>query len=239
MYLDIKNQKEKYPLYPSKIIAMGLNYHNHIAENESLTIRGFNSDIPQEPVLFPKSSNALTGHEKPIILPAILDEYHFPDERTDYEGELAVILSRECKNIKKEDAYDYILGYTIANDVSQRNIQNKDPSGWYRGKSFDTFLPIGPILVQKEELPNVHQLRLTTKLNGKIVQDANTSEMIFNIPEIISFLSKNFTLFPGDIILTGTPGGVGPIKEGDLIEVTIEGIGTLRNFVLREKRGSL
>ncbi len=192
--LPIRNKSQNYHLKPSKILAVGLNYHTHIEENDKLNVRGFDAIIPTEPVIFPKSSNALTYHNMPILLPALIKDYSFSEERTDYEGELAVIIGTKCKNVSENDAMAMVLGYTIANDVSQRNIQNHDKSGWYRGKSFDTYLPMGPELVLKEDVENINNLRLVTRLNGKVVQDSNTSNMIFKIPKLISFLSKNFTL---------------------------------------------
>jgi 2-keto-4-pentenoate hydratase/2-oxohepta-3-ene-1,7-dioic acid hydratase in catechol pathway len=235
MKLPIKNYPgQMYTVRPSKIIAIGLNYKTHIAESDKLNIRGFTAEEPTEPVIFPKTPNAITGCGTPIILPAIAESYGFENVRTDYEGELAVIIGKKCKNITKEKAADYIYGYTAANDVSQRNIQNADKSGWFRGKSFDTFLPLGPQVVLHKDIENVQNLRLVTRLNGITVQDSNTNVMIFPINELVAFLSKNFTLEAGDIILTGTPSGVGELHVGDSIEIEIEQIGILRNTVEKE-----
>lgn len=176
--------------------------------------------------------SAIVGPGDAIVLPKILGDYRFADERTDYEGELAVIVGKECRDISKENALEYVLGVTCANDVSQRNIQNGDRSGWFRGKSFDTFLPLGPRIVPLTEIDDVQNLRLRTRINGETVQDGNTEQMIFPVAETIAFISRNFTLFPGDIILTGTPAGVGPLKGGDAIDVEIDGIGTLSNTVV-------
>ena len=143
------------------------------------------------------------------MIPRFLDDYGFEDQRTDYEGELAVIIKDRCKNVRIEDALKHIFGFTCINDVSQRNLQTGDRSGWFRGKSLDTFAPVGPKVVLLEDLPDPQNLRLQTRLNGKTVQDSNTSFMIFPIRETIAFISKNFTLMPGDIIATGTPSGVG------------------------------
>lgn len=223
---------DTYSVGPSKIVALGLNYHSHIAESTSVNVRGFDTNVPKEPILFPKMPSAIVGPGDAIVLPKILGDYRFADERTDYEGELAVIVGKECRDISKENALEYVLGVTCANDVSQRNIQNGDRSGWFRGKSFDTFLPLGPRIVPLTEIDDVQNLRLRTRINGETVQDGNTEQMIFPVAETIAFISRNFTLFPGDIILTGTPAGVGPLKGGDAIDVEIDGIGTLSNTVV-------
>lgn len=233
--LPISGKNETYEVKPEKIIALGLNYTSHIKESESLKVKGFTNEVPQEPVLFTKTTNVLIGNDDDIVIPEFLQEYKFENPRVDYEAELAFIIKKQCKNVRIEDAYNYILGFTCMNDVSQRNIQNLDKSGWFRGKSFDTFGPIGPCLVLKEDIGDIQNLRIQCRLNGKTVQDANTNEMLFKIPEILSFVSKNFTLEKGDIILTGTPAGVGPMKHGDTVEVEIEKIGTLRNGVVSRK----
>jgi 2-keto-4-pentenoate hydratase/2-oxohepta-3-ene-1,7-dioic acid hydratase in catechol pathway len=217
---------------PQKIIALGLNYHDHIQEAASLNVKGIAKEIPSEPILFPKTPNVLIGPGEPIIIPSFLKEYHFDQLRVDYEAELAFLINQRCKNVAKQQAYDYILGFTCMNDVSQRNIQSLDKSGWFRGKSFDTFGPIGPIIVKTDDIDDAQNLAISCRLNGKIVQQSNTKHMIFSIPEIVAFISKNFTLEEGDIILTGTPAGVGPLKHGDIVEVEIENIGVLRNPVI-------
>ncbi len=232
--LPIANSTRNYPLEPTKIIALGLNYHTHIAESKSVNVQGFSGEVPPEPVLFAKTPNVLTGPGDPIIIPAFIREYKFENPRVDYEAELAFIVSRQCKNAKAENAYDYILGYTCFNDVSQRNFQKDDKAGWFRGKSLDTFGPAGPCLVLADDLPDPMNLGIECRLNGKVVQKSNTKYMIFPIPEIVAFVSKNFTLEPGDIILTGTPAGVGPMKGGDTVEVEIEKIGILSNPVVEE-----
>jgi 2-keto-4-pentenoate hydratase/2-oxohepta-3-ene-1,7-dioic acid hydratase in catechol pathway len=232
--LAVQGRAESYELNPSKIIALGLNYRDHIAESVSVKIKGFTADIPAEPILFPKTPNVLIGPEESIIIPAFLKDYNFKEPRVDYEAELAIIIKDRCKNVTVEQALYHIFGYTCMNDVSQRNIQNSDRSGWFRGKSLDTFGPVGPQIVLQEDLPNVQSLRICCRLNAKTVQDANTGDMIFDIPAIIAFVSRNFTLMPGDIISTGTPSGVGPLKHGDLVEVEIEGIGILKNPVVEE-----
>jgi len=221
---------------PSKIIALGLNYRSHIAESHTVKVHGFTEEIPKEPVLFPKTPNVLIGPGEPIVIPAFLLEYGFEDLRTDYEAELAVIMGKKCRNITPEEAFEHVLGYTCINDVSQRNIQTGDRSGWFRGKSLDTFGPIGPRIVLHEEIGDPQHLHIQCRLNGRIVQDADTVQMIFPVSEVIAFISKNFTLMPGDIIATGTPSGVGPIHHGDIVEVEIERIGVLSNPVLEEWR---
>lgn len=232
--LPIRNSSELYDVHPTKIIALGLNYTSHIAESHSLKVKGFTEEIPKEPILFPKTPNVLIGPEEPIIIPKFLKDYHFKELRTDYEAELAIIIKDRCKNVRPEDAMSHILGFTCINDVSQRNLQMGDRSGWFRGKSLDTFGPVGPRIVLTGDLPDPQNLRIQCRLNGKLMQDSNTRHMIFKIPEIISFISQNFTLMPGDIIATGTPSGVGRIKHGDTVEVEIEGIGILRNPVIEE-----
>jgi 2-keto-4-pentenoate hydratase/2-oxohepta-3-ene-1,7-dioic acid hydratase in catechol pathway len=230
--LPIKNSHDTYPVNPSKLIALGLNYRSHIAESVSVKVKGFTDEVPTEPLLFPKTPNVLIGPGQSIVIPGFLKEYGFKNLRTDYEAELAVIIGRTCKSIHADAAADHILGYTCMNDVSQRNIQNGDRTGWFRGKSLDTFGPIGPQVVLAEDITDPHHLNIRCRLNGKTVQEANTGQMIFKITEIISFISKNITLVPGDIILTGTPAGVGPLNHGDVVEVEIEQIGILENDVI-------
>ncbi len=221
----------EYRVNPSKIIALGLNYHAHIQESESVRVQGFTKDIPPEPILFAKTPNSLVGPDEEIVIPAILAEYDFETPRTDHEGELAFIIGRDCSHIQPEEAYDYIYGYTCMNDVSQRNIQNADRSGWFRGKSFDTFAPIGPRIVLQKDLGDPQALAIECRVNGELRQSGNTASMIFGIAETLSFISKNFSLRAGDIVLTGTPSGVGPLQHGDVVEVEVEGIGILSNPV--------
>ena len=225
-----------YCLNPSKIVALGLNYIEHIKESQSVDVQNFTDEIPKEPVLFPKTPNVLIGPGAPIILPAFVEEYGFENCRTDHEAELAIIIKERGKNIQVENAMEYILGFTCFNDISQRNLQKSDKSGWYRGKSLDTFGPIGPEIVPPELIGDPQNLDIQCRLNGKVVQQSNTRHMIFSIPQIIAFISRNFTLEPGDIIITGTPSGVGPLKDGDCVEVEIENIGTLRNPVQAERK---
>ncbi|MGD2187226.1 MAG: fumarylacetoacetate hydrolase family protein [Desulfobacterales bacterium] len=207
---------------PAKIICLGLNYFDHKEES------GF--EKPQKPLLFSKTQNALTGPFDPILLPRSCDQI-------DWEVELAVVIGREGKRILPEDALSHIAGFSIMNDVSGRQAQFADAQ-WFRGKSFDTFAPLGPALVTVDEVEDFQNLKLTASVNGEIMQNGSTADMIFDIPSIISFISEDITLVPGDIISTGTPSGVGifrdpPVllKAGDIVECWVEKIGTIRNTV--------
>jgi 2-keto-4-pentenoate hydratase/2-oxohepta-3-ene-1,7-dioic acid hydratase in catechol pathway len=224
----------EYNVEPQKIICLGLNYAEHIKESAKADSERFKDEKPSEPILFPKTRNTLVGPDQAIILPKFLDEYGFRTCRTDYEGELAIVIGSGGKNISEEKAYEHIFGFTCFNDVSQRNFQKHDKSGWYRGKSLDTFGPIGPVIVLMKDIGNPQELNIKTRLNGKVVQDSNTRHMLFSIRQIIAFISKQFTLEAGDIIVTGTPSGVGPIAAGDVVEVDIENIGVLKNPVQAE-----
>lgn len=213
------------PCEPPNIIALGLNYKKHAEES--------GEKVPEYPVIFLKATTSLTGHLSPIILPK-----EAPYE-VDYECELVIVIGKKCKNIEEKEAKNYIFGYTCGNDVSARDCQLKKDKQWARGKSFDTFCPVGPWIETEIDPTN---LRIRTILNGKIMQDSNTSDMIFNPYQIVSYLSKQMTLLPGTIILTGTPEGVGfarkpPVflKEGDIVEIEIEKIGRLKNFIIKEK----
>lgn len=230
--LPIKNSSHAYTVNPTKLIALGLNYRSHIAESVSVKVQGFTNEVPKEPLLFPKTPNVLVGPDQPIVIPTFLKTYGFKTLRTDYEAELALIIGDQCKDVSPGEAMAHIFGYTCMNDVSQRNIQNSDRTGWYRGKSLDTFGPIGPQVVLAQDLPDPQNLNICCRLNGATVQEGNTCQMIFKIPEIVAFISRNFTLMPGDIILTGTPAGVGPLSHGDTVEVEIEHIGILKNTVI-------
>lgn len=232
--LPVDQQDATYTVNPSKIIALGLNYRDHVAESASVKVQGFTDEVPTEPILFPKTPNVLIGPDVPIVIPRFLADYDFDTPRVDYEAELAIIIKDRCKDVPVAEARTHIFGYTCMNDVSQRNIQNGDRSGWFRGKSLDTFGPIGPRIVTPAQIGDPQRLSIRCRLNGKTVQDSHTGQMIFSIPDIIAFVSKNFTLMPGDIILTGTPSGVGPLHHNDVVEVEIEGIGVLRNPVVDE-----
>lgn len=232
--VPIANKSESYEINPSKIIALGQNYRDHIAESHSVRVQGFLPEEPPEPVLFAMTPNVLIGSGEAIVIPAFLDEYHFEDPRVEYEGELAFIVRDRCKNVPAEEAYDHILGFTCMNDVSQRDLQTGDRSGWFRGKSLDTFGPVGPVLVLTEDIGDPQNLSLECRLNGKTVQSSNTKNMIFSIKEMFAFISRNFTLLPGDLVTTGTPSGVGRLHHGDVIEVEVEKIGVLSNPVVEE-----
>lgn len=236
--LPVIGTDNSYQLNPTKIIAVGLNYHAHIAESPSVKIQGMDGTIPDEPVLFNKSLNALTGPDTPIPLPIVITDYSWISEaRTDYEGELVVIIGKPGRHISEEEALSHVFGYSCGNDVSQRNLQNSDRSGWFRGKSFDGFAPVGPAVLPAGSLPDPGNLTIQTRLNGTIVQSSTTSLMIFPIPRLIAYISRQFSLCEGDLIFTGTPAGVGPMKAGDRVEVEIESIGTLTNPVIDEVLG--
>jgi 2-keto-4-pentenoate hydratase/2-oxohepta-3-ene-1,7-dioic acid hydratase in catechol pathway len=217
---------------PSKIIAVGLNYRDHVKESKSFDSRQL--DVPVEPVLFAKTINVLIGPGDPIVIPGHIKEYKLVDERVDPECELAVIIGKRGRHIPQEKAYDYVLGYTCFNDVSQRNVQMSDASGWFRGKSFDTFGPIGPAVVSHHDIGDPQALQVTCRINGVLKQSGNTRDMIFSLPVLIAYISKQFTLEEGDIIATGTPAGVSPIVPGDTVEVEVEKIGILKNSVAAE-----
>ncbi len=232
--LPITGGKGSYQLNPSKIIALGKNYLDHIKEHGKMDVSNFNDEIPKEPVLFAITPNALVGHGDAIAIPSFLKRYGFENPRVDYEAELAFVISRRCRNVPEEDALGFIEGFTCFNDVSQRNIQKSDISGWFRAKSLDTFAPVGPCLVPPGMIGDPQNLDITCRLNGKVVQKSNSRHMIFNIRQMISFISMNFTLEAGDLISTGTPSGVGALKHGDIVEVEIQNIGVLRNNVVEE-----
>ena len=218
------------PVVPTNILCIGLNYKKHAAES--------NSPLPKYPVLFIKNTASAQNPGDPIELPRKLES-----TKVDYECELAVVIGRRCKNVPRAQALDYVLGYTCGNDVSARDWQRDGGGGqWCQGKGFDTFCPMGPALVTRDEIPQPNQLRIRTLLNGETMQDWNTDDMIFDVPAIIEFLSSSKTLLPGTVILTGTPHGVGfarnpPVwlKAGDSVTIDIEKIGALTNPVVDEK----
>lgn len=230
--LPVAGSEKTLVLNPSKIICLGLNYRDHIAESHSVNVGGFADEVPDEPVLFPKLPSSLVASDSPIVLPDIAPAPGNQSARTDYEAELALVVGKACKAISEEEVWDCIEGYTCANDVSRRDIQSGDRSGWFRGKSFDTFCPVGPVLIPAKDIGDPQNLGIACRLNGKTVQSSNTRHMIFPIATIVAYIAKNFTLEAGDLILTGTPAGVGPIAEGDVVEVDIQGIGVLRNPVV-------
>lgn len=231
--LPVAGSESEYSVSPTKIIALGLNYRSHIAEHASVDVQGFSEKIPEEPVLFSKTPNVLIPSGASIVIPAFLRD-RFSDVRVDYEAELAFFIKDRCRNVPAEEAEKHIFGYTCMNDVSQRNLQKSDKSGWFRGKSLDTFGPVGPRVVSAEMIGDPQKLEISCRLNGKTVQKSNTARMIFPVREIVAYISRYFTLEPGDLIMTGTPSGVGPLKNGDTVEVEIEKIGVLENTVVEE-----
>ncbi len=210
---------------PRAIMCIGLNYREHIEEGKA--------EVPEYPVLFMKNPNAANGHMQPIVLPKVCKE------EVDFEGELAIIIGWPARDVPKDKALDYVLGYTAANDVSARIWQlHLGGSQWNRGKGFDTFAPMGPVMVTRDELGDASGLGMRTELNGEVMQDSHTANMIFDVATLVSFLSQDTTLLPGTVILTGTPRGVGWVRKprvtlqpGDTISVEIEGIGKLSNPV--------
>ena len=211
---------------PGKLICIGLNYRDHAAESKMA--------IPEKPVVFSKFSSAVIAPGEPVVVPR-------QSKQVDYEAELAVVIGRHAKNVSADRSYDYVLGYTALNDVTARDFQFGDGQ-WQRGKSCDTFAPMGQTIVTADAIPDPHKLSIKLKLNGETMQDSNTDQMIFNVARLIEFLSETITLEPGDVIATGTPAGVGfarnpPVflKPGDEMEVLIEGMGGLGTPVIEEK----
>jgi len=210
-------------VYPSKILAIGRNYAEHAAEG--------GSELPKAPLLFNKLPNALSAHNAPIVLPII-------SEQVDFEAELAVIIGRTARRVSEAEALEFVFGYSLINDVSARDLQFGDGQ-WTRGKSLDTFAPLGPFITTRDEIEDVQTLKIEGVLNGEVMQSSNTSRMIFKVAYLVSYLSQGITLQPGDVIASGTPDGVGifrkpPVllKAGDVFEVKIEKVGTLRNPVV-------
>jgi len=208
---------------PSKILAIGRNYVDHAIEG--------GAEPPKAPLLFNKLPNSLSAHDAPIVLPKISNQ-------VDYEAELAVIIGRQARKVRESDALDYVFGYSLIDDVSARDLQFGDGQ-WTRGKSLDTFAPLGPFITTRDEIEDVQVLKIEGVLNGQVMQSSNTAKMIFKVAYLVSYLSQAITLEPGDVIATGTPDGVGifrkpPVllKAGDVFEVRIEKLGTLRNPVI-------
>jgi 2-keto-4-pentenoate hydratase/2-oxohepta-3-ene-1,7-dioic acid hydratase in catechol pathway len=209
---------------PGKILCIGLNYRDHAAEG--------NVTVPDEPPLFAKFVNSVIGPDEDIVVPPLT-------EKPDFEAELGIVIGREARSVTTADALSYVAGYTCLNDVSARDLQ-KSNAQWIRGKAVDTFLPMGPWLITADEIADPQQLAIKCRLNDASMQDANTNLMVWTAAEIISFLSQTIALAPGDVIATGTPAGIGAtrkppvwLRDGDVVEVEIEGIGTLRNPVRR------
>ena len=214
---------------PRKVICLGLNYRDHAEESKAT--------IPTDPVLFSKFASAIIGPDDPILLPSVSRE-------VDYEAEMACIIGRRGRHISKAHALEYVAGYTAFNDVSARDYQIRKPGGqWLSGKTFDTFAPLGPALVTKDEIPDPHKLDIRCLVNGEVLQSSNTKHLIFSVEDTIAYCSHIFTLEPGDVIATGTPGGIGfarkPqrfLKEGDVAVIEIAGLGALRNPIRNEVR---
>jgi 2-keto-4-pentenoate hydratase/2-oxohepta-3-ene-1,7-dioic acid hydratase in catechol pathway len=209
---------------PSKILCIGLNYAKHAKETGAA--------IPTEPILFMKSTSSLTGPFDNIIIPK-------NSEKTDWEVELGVVIGKKASYVSEAEAMDYVAGYVLHNDVSERAFQLERGGTWDKGKGCDSFAPLGPWLVTKDEIPNPHRLRLWLSLNGKMMQDSNTDDLIFNIPQLISYSSQFMTLLPGDVISTGTPAGVGLgfspniyLKPGDVVELGIDGLGSSKQTAI-------
>jgi 2-keto-4-pentenoate hydratase/2-oxohepta-3-ene-1,7-dioic acid hydratase in catechol pathway len=208
---------------PGKIVCVGLNYHDHAGES--------GMQIPAEPLLFGKFSNTVVGPGAPIVLPPT-------SEHVDGEAELAVVIGAVAHNVDRDKAMDCVFGFTVANDVSARDLQFGDGQ-WFRGKGFDTFCPVLPQIVPRRDVPDPHDLRVVQRVNGNVLQDGNTRDLIFDIPTLVAFASAVMTLVPGDLILTGTPPGVGyfrdpriALRPGDIVEVEVEGLGKLANPVV-------
>jgi 2-keto-4-pentenoate hydratase/2-oxohepta-3-ene-1,7-dioic acid hydratase in catechol pathway len=212
---------------PQKVVCIGLNYRDHAVESKMA--------IPKEPVLFSKFPSALIGHGEPIVVPKV-------STKVDYEAELVIIIGKAGRRIPEEAAMNHVAGYSVGHDVSARDWQlEKDGKQWMVGKTFDSFAPVGPTLVTKDEVPDPHKLGIRLRLNGKTMQSSNTEQMIFSVAQLVAYLSVVFTLEPGDLIFTGTPPGIGHalqppvyLKPGDVTEVEIDTLGTLRNSVVGE-----
>ena len=216
-----KNERLGPPIHkPSKLICVGLNYSLHAKES--------GMEVPTQPILFMKATSSLCGPFDPIIIPK-------GSEATDWEVELAVVIGKKATYVSEEEAMDYVAGYALHNDVSERDFQLRHGGQWLKGKSADNFAPLGPCLVTKDEIKNPHDLRLWLKLNGEMLQDSNTSDLVFNVPQLVSYISQYMSLLPGDVISTGTPAGVGMgfkppvyLKAGDEVELGIDGLGVSR-----------
>jgi 2-keto-4-pentenoate hydratase/2-oxohepta-3-ene-1,7-dioic acid hydratase in catechol pathway len=205
------------PCEPSKIVALGLNYRDHAEE--------FGHPLPDEPLIFLKPSTSVIGPDEDIVYPAM-------SRRVDYEAELGVVISRTCRHVRAEDFRDYVLGYTVFNDVTARDLQKKDGQ-FTRSKSFDTFAPMGPWI--ETEIPDPDNLTVEAYLNGERRQHSSTRNLVFNVATLVSFISRIMTLLPGDVIATGTPSGIGSMQPGDVVEIRVEGVGTLKNRVVAER----
>lgn len=202
------------PVIPSKVVCVGRNYEDHAAE--------LGNDVPEEPVIFMKPATSVIGPDARVVYPVQTSNLH-------HEAELAVVMGRVARNVKAEDVGSFIFGYTAANDITARDLQKKDGQ-WTRAKGFDTFCPLGPVI--ETELDPSERLAVICRVNGEVRQAGFTADMVFGVAEILEFVSSVMTLLPGDVVLTGTPSGVGPMLPGDLVEVEIDGIGTLANQIV-------
>lgn len=202
------------PVLPTKVLCVGKNYEDHAAE--------FDGEVPDEPLIFMKPATSVIGQNDPVVHPPLSSEVH-------HEAELAVVISRPARNVKAEDASQFIFGYTAANDVTARDLQRKDGQ-WTRAKGFDTFCPLGPAI--ETELDPLERLAVICRVNGDVRQAGFTSDMVFGVAEVVEYITAFMTLLPGDVILTGTPSGVGKVEPGDVMEVEVDGIGTLANRVV-------
>lgn len=207
------------PVLPTKVVCIGKNYADHVAEMRDIT-----GESTDEPVVFLKPSTSVAGPRDPIFYPAV-------SERVDFEGELAIVIGRPCREVPRERAKDVIFGYTVANDVTARDLQKTDKQ-WTRAKGFDSFCPIGPWITTGMSIEEAQDLALTTTVDGEVRQDGRTSQFIHDIPGIISYVTSFMTLLPGDVVLTGTPAGVGPVEIGQEVSVTVERLGTISNRVV-------
>jgi 2-keto-4-pentenoate hydratase/2-oxohepta-3-ene-1,7-dioic acid hydratase in catechol pathway len=205
------------PVTPSKIVCVGRNYLEHARE--------LNNEVPAEPLIFMKPPTSLLAPGGTIIYPAI-------SQRVDYEGELGLVIGKRARNLTESDAWNHVFGFTCVNDVTARDLQKKDGQ-WTRGKGFDSFCPTGPQVIRRGDVDYMG-LRVKTFLNGELKQDAPVTDMIFSVPRVLAFVTRFMTLEPGDLIATGTPSGVGPMKPGDVVEVRIDGLGSLKNRVQAE-----
>lgn len=221
-FFSVDEVKFEAPLRPGKIIAIGRNYAEHAKET--------GSDVPKAPIIFAKFPSSIVGNGDTVEWSESITK------EVDWEGELAIVIGKKARRVSEEDALKHVFGYTIANDVSARDLQLRTDAQWTRGKSLDTFCPLGPWIATADEIGDPHAISIKTAVNDKVMQDGNTKDLIFNLPTLISYCSQMFTLEPGDLILTGTPDGVGEgmkpktyLKDGDVVRITIEGIGELTN----------
>lgn len=207
------------PVRPSKIVCVGRNYRDHAAE--------LGNEVPKEPLIFLKPPSSLTGPDGVVVMPAL-------SKRIDFEGELGIVIGRKCRNLQPgADIQPYIRGYVLVNDVTARDIQKADGQ-WTRGKGYDTFCPVGPIVSDEIDPAFGDPVTVTTRLNGELKQTGSTADFLFGIPELLRYITSFMSLYPGDLIPTGTPAGVGPMQAGDIVEVAIEGLGILRNTLAAE-----